>query len=290
MTLLGAGGGVWAFDFEPGPAVLVLSLVGAWVGAVRVLGPRYAPRPRRPVSRSEVVAFFLGVAALVLALGWPIHQLAERYLFSVHMLQHLVISLVAAPLLLLGTPGWMVRAALGRGRLFALVRAVTRPFAAFVLFNFMLVFSHWPAVVDLSLRSAPFHAALHVALLAAALVMWMPLVSPLPELPRLAAPASLLYLFLQSILPTVPASFLTFGDTVLYRFYEDVPRLWATSALGDQQVAGLVMKVGAGFLLWGLIAVLFFVWQAEEEPRAHGPRVDWDELELELADTGSGSR
>jgi putative membrane protein len=82
----------------------------------------------------------------------------------------------------------------------------------------------------------------------------------------------MLYLFLQSIVPTVPASFLTFGSSPLYSFYEHAPRIWALSALTDQRIAGLVMKLVGGLILWSVIAVLFFKWYLLEQ------RGDWDEL------------
>lgn len=273
----------WAVDIEPGVVALLLVIAGGYAWALRPAPRSRAPRPDRPVTRAQVTFFALGVLALAVAFGWPLHGVGEEYLFSAHMIQHLVVAYVAAPLLLLGTPGWMLRAALGDGPVFRAVRRVTRPLAAFVAFNVLIIVMHWPAFVDLSLRSELVHAALHGTLLVVSLMVWTPVVSPLPELPRLSAPVNLLYLFGQSIVPTVPASFLTFGDGVVYSFYESVPRLWDISAIADQQVAGLIMKVGGGFLLWGIIAVLFFVWQGEEERRNRRPaEFDADELELEL--------
>jgi putative membrane protein len=97
------------------------------------------------------------------------------------------------------------------------------------------------------------------------LLVWMPLLSPLPEVPRLQPLVRMLYLFLQSIVPTVPASFLTFGDTPLYKFYETVPRLWGISALDDMRFAGLIMKILWGFSLWIVITIIFFRWYNAEE-------------------------
>lgn len=270
----------WTFEVEPNAVAGLVLLVVGYVAAVRGLGPRHAPDPRRPVSRRQVTSFALGVAALWLALGWPVHLLGERYLYMAHTLQHLILGLVAPPLLLMGTPGWILRLAVGSGARYRVTRLVTRPLPAFVIFNVVMVAMHWPPAVSLMVRSGPVHGASHLVMLVAGLVMWMPVVSPLPELPRLGAPANMLYLFLQSILPTVPASFLTFGETVLYHPYQHVPRLWGISPLTDQLVSGLLIKVGAGFLLWGLIAVLFFVWQAEEDHQSGRDRLDWDELEL----------
>jgi putative membrane protein len=107
----------------------------------------------------------------------------------------------------------------------------------------------------------------------------MPLASPLPEVPRYTPLLQMLFLFLQSVVPTVPASFLTFGARPLYRFYEGVPRLYDISALDDMRVAGLVMKIGAGALLWVIIAIVFFRWYAEEET---GPRRARHDLDREL--------
>lgn len=272
----------WAFRLDPGVVVLAATLAGGYAFALKGLAPTWAPRPDQPVTRAQVTFFSLGIASLLVAVGWPLHQMGERYLFSAHMLQHLIIGYVTAPLLLLGTPGWMLRALLGRGVIWQAARFVTRPLVAFLMFNVLLVVTHWPAVVDLSLRLDAFHAAVHGVLLAVSVAVWVPVVSPLPEIPRLAAPINLLYLFGQSILPTVPASFLTFGETVLYDAYALAPRLWDISALTDQQVAGVLMKIGGGFLLWGMIAVLFFVWQADEERRNRPSALDFDELELEL--------
>lgn len=256
--------------------MLLVVIVGAYAWAAR------ASAGRRPVTRRQATLFALGVVALWLGLGWPLHELGERYLFSAHMLQHMVIGYISAPLLLLGTPGWVLRALLRRGMLFRLARVATRPLVAFAMFNVLIVVTHWPAFVALALRIEAVHAGLHGVLLLVSLAVWMPVVSPLPEIPRLAPPVNLLYLFGQSIVPTVPASFLTFGDGVIYDFYAKVPRLWDISAVTDQQVAGLLMKVGGGFLLWGMIAVLFFVWQADEERDNRPGALDLDELELEL--------
>jgi putative membrane protein len=111
--------------------------------------------------------------------------------------------------------------------------------------------------------------------------MWWPVVSPLPELGRISDIAKMFYLFLNSIVPTVPASFLTFAKGVLYEHYEHVPRLWGISAQTDQMLSGLIMKIGGGLLLWTIIAILFFQWYAREE-RGQVEEVSWDDFEHEL--------
>src|SRR4029077_5303363 len=102
---------------------------------------------------------------------------------------HLMLTMVAAPLLLLGTPGWLARSIVRPpSRVFRAVRVLSRFFPALLVFNVVLVFTHWPLMVDISLHSGLNHFLLHVLLFASALIVWMPVVSPLPEIPRLAAP------------------------------------------------------------------------------------------------------
>jgi putative membrane protein len=227
----------------------------------------------RGASARKVTLFSLGVAVLWVGADWPLHDLAERYLYSMHMVQHLLFTLVAPPLLIAGLPDWLLREILRPRAVSRVVRFLTRPLVALIVFNGVLLFSHWPAVVDASVRSEPLHFGLHVLIVASAFVMWWPVMSPLPEMPALPPPGQMLYLFLQSLAPTVPASFLTFGSTPLYPVYASFPRIWGIDALTDQLIAGLTMKLAGGLILWGFIAVIFFRWFAQEQ------RDGWDALQ-----------
>jgi putative membrane protein len=254
---------------------LVVVLEGGYLVALRRLGPAFGPPGGPPAERKRVVCYSLGVLAIWIAASWPVHDLAEHYLFSVHMVQHLLLSLVAPPLMLLGMPEWLLRWLLRPRPVRAVVRVLTRPFVAFVLFNLVIVVTHWPAWVDATLVHHWFHFVSHTILFTAATLMWWPVISPLPEMPGLSYPGRMVYLFLQSILPTVPASFLTFGHTVLYPFYAHVPRIWGMSALTDQLIAGLTMKIAGGAILWTVIAVIFFRWHREERDNE-----GWDALKF----------
>jgi len=159
--------------------------------------------------------FFIGgIAVLWLGADWPIHDLAEHYLYSAHMVQHMLFSFVAAPLLIAGMPVWLLRRYLRIRPIRVVFRFFTRPLVALLVFNGVLLFIHWPAVVTLSVTasSAWPHFGLHVLLVLSSLCMWWPVLSPLPEMPPLPAPGQMLYLFLQSLAPSIPASGLTFTD------------------------------------------------------------------------------
>ena len=246
------------------------------VGVVYLLAVR-RHAPSAPVEarerRRRTTMFTLGIAVLVVGSSYPVHDLAEGYLYSVHMVQHLLYTIVAAPLLVAGVPGWMWRRLLPPGPVRTAFRVLTKPVVAIAVFNGLLLFTHWPEIVEASVRSELTHFALHVLLVSSAVVMWWPVMSPLPELPPLTPPAQMMYLFAHSLAPTIPASFLTFGHSLLYPVYGTFPRLWGISALTDQLVAGLIMKLAGGLILWGFIAVIFFNWHARE-------RDGWDALAL----------
>jgi putative membrane protein len=265
---------------------LLVALFGAgYAIAVVRLGPKWAVPGQAVVTRFQVTCWTLGVLAMWVASDYPVHDIAERYNFSVHMVQHLLFTMVVAPLLLLGLPAWLLRLVLRPRWLFSTVRTLSRFLPALLIFNVVLVFTHWPLIVDAALRSGLVHLLVHVLLVVSSLIVWMPIVSPLPEIPRLQPVLQMVYLFTWSIVPTVPASFLTFGASPLYKFYERVPHLFELTTLEDQQAAGLIMKIGAGLLLWGIIAVVFFRWASEEE-RANTPKHGLDEMDRELMEMG----
>ena len=266
--------GPWAWQPYPDVWLAMALVIGAYVWAVRRRGVA-------AVTRKQATWFGLGWAAMWVVSDWPIHGLSEDYLLSVHMFQHLVYTLVVPPLLLLGTPRWMAEALLS-GRRLAVVRRLARPLPAGVIFNVVLVLSHWPMVVDASLRSAAVHFAVHLVLVLTGVLMWLPVVSPHPAIRPLSYPLRMVYLFLQSVVPTVPASFITFAEKPVYRFYTEVPRYWL-DVIDDQQLAGAVMKVGGGALLWAVIAGVFFRWYAVEDGGVindpSGPVLTWDEVQ-----------
>jgi putative membrane protein len=252
----------------------VLASLGGLAAVYLVAARRHEQRTGEALPAGRRTRFLGGVAVLLLGATWPIHDLAESYLYSMHMVQHMLFTFVAAPLLLTGTPAWMWRAMLAPGPLRAAWAFLTRPLVALIVANGVLFFVHWPAVVTLSVRSELAHFSLHTLLLGSAIVMWWPVLSPLPELPSLSRPGQLLYLFFQSLAPTIPASFLTFGTEPLYPIYATFPRIWGIDALTDQLIAGLVMKIVGGAILWVVIAAIFFRWGREETTEG------WDALKF----------
>ena len=268
-------GAINPWDWKPHPEVwlLIAGIVALGFYATRVIGPKVvALKANESDSEDEFVIvttkqkryFALGVVVLAIAADWPMHDIAEDYLYSVHMVQHLLITFFIPIFFLQATPEWLARLILGggdQGR--TLVGKLAKPIVAGITFNLLAALTHWNGIVQLSADSGPFHFGVHLVVFSSALLMWLPVLGPIPEL-RLSPPGQMIYLFLMSIIPTVPAGWLTFADNPVYPAYDTVERLWDISVVADQQAAGAVMKIIGGFFLWGLIAVRFFSWASQE--------------------------
>lgn len=252
---------------------LALALALAYALAEIRIRPLVAPASHR-ATRRQWVLWYAGLLTMAAVSSWPIHDIGESSLFSVHMVEHMVIIYLSAPLLLLGMPRWMADLTLGHPGVVRFLRPLVHPVPAFTLLTVALIAIHWPPAVETMIESPPSHFAIHLVLFGSALVAWMPVRSPTPRLPRLGPPLQMFYLFLHSLLPTVPASFLTFSSVAIYPVYGDASLAWGIDPITDQTVAGLIMKLGGGVLLWAAIAVIWFRWVSRER--------EWDRMEADL--------
>lgn len=286
----GTLGAPWTWQYQP--LVGVWLLVGALGGGYAWALHRHAARVGEPApaTRHYAVRFGAGLALLALSSDWPLGPLGAGYLASIAALRTLLLTFAVAPLLLTGTPPWLLRTLLranvdrdGRpSRVLRAAQVLTFPWVAFLVFNTLLVVTQLPAVVDALKVTQAGSFLLDIGWLVASIIMWVPIVRPLPELGGLGDPMRLLYLFGLSVVPTVPASFLTFSSFPLYRLYELAPRVFAdVDAVLDQQMAGLGMKIVGGLIIWGVMTALFFRWAAREQPDAV-PTVSWSQFERDL--------
>ena len=262
----------WEWQPHPEVWVLLVSIVGLGFYATRVIGPKVVTEDTLDANgdQMEIVTvrqrrfFAAAVVTLAIAADWPMHDIAERYLYSVHMLQHLLISFFIPILFLQATPEWLARLILGGGdQERTWIGKLAKPVVAGIIFNFLAALTHWNGIVQASFDSGPFHYGIHLLIFSSALLMWLPVMGPLPEL-RLSIPGQVVYLFLMSIIPTIPAGWLTFADNPVYPAYDTVERLWNISAVNDQQMAGFIMKILGGFFLWVMIGIKFFGYANKE--------------------------
>jgi putative membrane protein len=239
-------------------------LAAAWAWGWHARGSR--PRP------GQAARFVGGLLAILLALNGPLHDLSDWYLFSAHMVQHLVLTLVVPPLLLTGLPGWMIDALLGpvlaRPAGAAVVRAATRPLPAFAVYAVAIVAWHLPGPYNTALEHHGWHVVEHLILLVAATLGWWPILSPSRLAPALPYAGQLLYLFVFGIPMTVVAAMITAAERVLYPFYEAAPRLFDLTPLADQRLGGVLMWVPSGFIPLAAFTIVFFRWVAAEVDEA----------------------
>lgn len=259
-------------QWQPHPEVwfLVACVIALGLYVTRVIQPTMVAAGEAPVTTRQKAFFLAGLAVLWFASDWPVHDLAEEYLYSIHMVQHLTFTLIMPPLFLLAMPGWLLRLVLGSGAIGRFLTKLGRPLFAGLLYNGLLVLTHAAPLVNASVKIGPLHYVLHAALVLSAFLMWNPVCGPLRE-QRLALPTQMAYLFAMSIIPTIPAAFLTVAENPLYRAYERGPyRLWGVTIIQDQQAAGVIMKLGGGFYLWGIILFLFFQWASRNQKTERG--------------------
>lgn len=217
------------------------------------------------MTRAQKTAFVLGALTLFVALGPPLDDWSDHYLLLAHMVQHLLLILLAAPLLLYGTPAWLLEP-LTRNRVTnAIGYWLTRPVVAYAIANAVFVLWHVPMLYESALRSQPVHVVEHATMLATALLAWWPTLGPLPQWPRLSLPLHSLDYFAMTLPSAAVGAFITFADPGLYAPYDTAPRIFGIDLATDQQAAGLLMWVAVSVIYLLLITYTFFRWASREE-------------------------
>jgi putative membrane protein len=248
------------------------------------LGALYFWRARHPPAGGEAerspttgqrMIFVLALVTILLSLNGWLHDLSDYYLFSAHMVQHLVLTLVAPPLLIMATPGWMLRPALRWPGVGAAARWATAAPMAFVIFNVVLAVWHLPPMYEYAMEHHNVHIGQHLCFMISATLMWWPILSPLPELPRISYPAQMLYLFLMSIPMSIVAVCIGYSDHALYPFYASAPRLWGITPMQDQLIGALIMWIPGGLFFFAVTSFVFFRWQKEGEDSQAAAQVGW---------------
>jgi putative membrane protein len=222
--------------------------------------------PGKAYPWQKAICFALGTLALLLAVVTPLDEISETYLFSAHMLQHIILIYPVALFWLWGMPDWLLRPLVEMEWSRPLIRFFTIPLVAFLVFNGMFYVWHLPPLYEWALRDSKIHLLEHASFMVTAMLMWWPLVHPLPEMPRFHAGGQMLYLLAGSIVQMPLFGFLAFGETVFYPTYLHAPRLigWL-DPLADQQLGAVIMKISAMLVMFGALVVVFTRWYIKEE-------------------------
>lgn len=226
------------------------------------LRPRFSGS--HPLSPFRLASFGAGMLLVLIALQSPLTDLANHFLFSAHMVQHLLLLLLVPPLLLLAIPGWMLRPLLRVPGLHSIARLLTRPLTAFLLLATLFGVWHLPAPYDLMMRDPGVHSLVHLMVMATGIIVWWPVMSPLPELPRIAGPLQMLYLFALGIPMMIVSVIIAFSGTHFYPWYAEAPRLFGLTVMDDQRLGALIMSVPGAFVIWVGITFTYFRWTRRE--------------------------
>lgn len=259
------------WTWEPSVILGVLLIFGGYIYLVGPFRRRHALGP--PATRAQVVAFALSELLLVIALLSPLDRLGDKYLFSAHMVQHLLLASLWPVLVLVALPDWLVRPIFRRPILGSVIDFLTLPVVALTFFNIDLVVWHVPVLYDLTLQNGAVHIAEHLSFMMFGLLNFWPVLSPLRE-QRLPYPFQVLYLFANGMFMMVLGILFTFAPIVFYAHYAAAHRLWPLSAIADQQIGGLIMWYPGNLPYGVLLCVAFYRWfDGDEVTRPERPGI-----------------
>ena len=230
---------------------------------------RYANYGQEVVA-SQIMAFTSGIIIIAVCLLSPLHYISDNYLFSAHMLQHVLLTLLAPPLLIFGIPDWAITKFLGIPFLSHIMRVLTYPLVAFVSFNLTFSIWHMPQLYHYSVSFHWIHIVEHSMFIVTATMMWWPIASRSRQLPKLTYPLRIIYLFFLSIAQIIVFGMITFSTNPLYDWYINAPRIFGISAMLDQQLGGIIMKVGGGGVFLTLLVIIFLKWYKSEQNETTG--------------------
>ena len=251
-------------DWTTYPSFMVgwLLLGGAYflaAGPLRHHFPGSSPVPAR-----KVALFVASQIVMLLSLQGPLHDLSDYFLFSAHMVQHLLLILIWAPLLLGSLTGWMVAPLFRIPGVLPVLRFLTRPLVAFGLTNAIFAFWHFPGPYDLMMQDHAVHITMHLMIMVMGVFMWWPVGSPTPAIPRISPPLQMVYLFVMGVPMMVVAAFIALSSTPLYQWYVEAPRITGLSPLEDQRLGGVIMWVPGALVIWLAITYVYFRWTQPE--------------------------
>ncbi len=284
MANIGLNFWLTQWNWEPSILIGTALIVGFYLYAIGPLRRRYHPHEK--VKTGQTVSFLLGMLIMFLALVSPLDELGDSYLFSAHMVQHLCLTIIGPPLLLIGTPEWFVKPVLRNKVVFKIAKALTLPAVAFVIYNVDFWLWHAPPLYNATLENQNIHILEHLTFIIFGVLYWWPVFSPSQDLPRLPIGGQVLYLFVSGMPTVLLGAGLTFFPP-LYAPYVAAPRVWGISAATDQQLGGLIMWIPGSIFYIIIMSVLFISWMQQQEAKQIAEEREADARE---AEDGAGIR
>jgi putative membrane protein len=276
----------------PDPAVLAPLVLFAGIYVWRFVRAREEERahgrdPNRGAGPLQALAFGAGMLAVLAALVSPIDGLGDDYLFSAHMVQHLLLGDIAPLLILLGLTRVILRPA--TRRLMRIERALgplANPATGIVLWLSLMYLWHIPALYDAATQHAFIHLVEHTCFFIAGVALWWPLIQPVPMRRRLTGLQPVAYIASAKAGMAALGIYLTWSTTAIYPYYEHTPRIWGLSPIEDQNVAGVIMMAEQSLTL-AVVLVALFVRMLQRSEAEQVRRERLEEREAEAAARGA---
>ena len=278
-----------AWEFEPSVVIGCLGLITAFVAGNSIVSHDRSGERAAGTSGAKTphaLLFATAIAVLMLALTSPIDVLADDYLFSAHMLQHMLLVLVVPPMLLMAVSPALAARMLGVRAIAGIERVLGRPAIAWTIASLTLWLWHEPALYNAALADEELHIFEHLCFLVAFTIFWWPLFAPMHQ-HRLAPLLAVMYLFAGAVSCSVLGILIVFaplGSFPAYLSPRDelgilpLIRGWGLNPRVDQDLGGLLMWLGGGAVFLGAMIVALARWYAEPENDAeyapHLRRVD----------------
>ena len=255
---------LWGFEMH---VSVLVGCVYLAAGYLLVVGPLARRRgwEEAETSTARKASWMAAVAIIFFSLNGPLHALSDEYLFSAHMVQHMLLMLIMPPFLIAGLPPWLIRRAIRRSSVRRVARFLTHPVVAFTAYNVVFIGWHFPQAYNAALVDHDLHILQHLMFMSVAVMMWWPVVNPVPELERIpSGPLLMMYVFAFGIPSTAVSAFITLNDSLMYPWYGAAPRIWVLGPLDDQRLGGLIMWIPGMLLFWTAISFVYFRWTKDE--------------------------
>ncbi len=257
--------------------VWFLSLLGLVAGYLRA-----TRKPGATATGRQQTFFFGGVLLLAVALTWPLSDLAGHWLLVALVLQRLMLTLAAPPLLVLGTPRPIIARLTRPAAVDAVLRVAVRPLPAVAIVTLVAVGTLTVGAVSLAAQSLVARAVIELVVLASGFVLWAPVLTELPGAPRLSALGRGGYLIVQSIVPSFLSIVWIFARHPLYPTFTHTGTVAGMTPLLDQELAGFVAKLSTIAVLWTVAFVVMTRAQAAETSGRDSEPLIWSDVEREI--------
>ena len=265
MCTFGLSFGLMQLHWHTEPLLLITILGVGWLYALAIGPLRGKIAPDTSFLMVRCVSFYFGLMLVYLAVGSPLDQLGEQFLFSAHMAQHMLLIYFAPVFFFVGVPSWLVDRILRGERSRKAMSVLTHPACGGLLFTFVYTVWHVPVAYEAALQDKLIHVLEHWTMFTLGCLMLWPFLTNSTRVPKRSYPVRMVAIFLLMVGQLPVFAFLSFAGEAIYPTYIWAPRIIDLDPLNDQILGGIIMKVvNMGFSLT-ILGTCFYFWARSEE-------------------------